>query len=217
MSHSQATVFIVDDDPAVLKSLSRLLRSANLEAVTFTSPEEFLEQHRSHPNCCLVLDLLMPGLSGLELQEALAARKLDIPIVFLSGRGDIPRAVQAIQRGATSFLTKPVDGDTLLMAVEQALGESRAAWQARIEREELEMRIDRLTSRERAVMIHVVAGKLNKQIAADLGIAEKTVKVHRARMMRKMDVVSVASLVRLAERAGDLLAEDRKDAQSHPD
>lgn len=204
MSDPQARVFIVDDDPRVLKSLSRLLRSADLEPVAFSSPQEFLDQHVALPGCCLVLDLSMPGLDGFQLQKALAARNETIPIIFLTGHGNIPKAVEALRSGAVNFLTKPVDEKALLGAIDEALRKARDAWNAKMEREDVQTRMQRLTARERMVMAEVVQGKLNKQIAGDLGIAEKTVKVHRARVMQKMDVVSLADLVRLVERAGNM-------------
>jgi FixJ family two-component response regulator len=202
MNHSPATVFVVDDDPAVLKSLARLLRSARMEVATFHSPREFLERHDPRAPGCLVLDVAMPGLNGLELQEALVAKGGALPIVFLTGHGDIPMSVQAMKRGAVDFLTKPVNDDDLLKAVGLAIEKDRSQRQARAEVTEIQQRLATLTPREREVMEHVVAGQLNKQTAADLGTVEKTIKVHRARVMDKMKVQSVAELVRLAERAG---------------
>lgn len=200
MSSSRPTVFIVDDDPRVLKSLTRLLRSADLGPVPFSSPEEFLVQHAATRDCCVVLDLAMPGLNGLQLQEAITARDETLPIIFLSGHANIPAAVDALRRGAVNFLTKPVDDQTLLAAIHEALEKSRVAWQAKLEREDLQARLGLLTNREREVMDEIILGKLNKQIAGDLAISEKTVKVHRARVMRKMDLMSVAELVRLVGR-----------------
>ena len=196
------TVFIVDDDPAVLKSLARLLRSARLDVATFNSPREFLERHDPSAPGCLVLDVAMPGLNGLELQEALAAKGSEVPIIFLTGHGDIPMSVQAMKRGALDFLTKPVNDEDLLKAVHVAIEKDRLQRQTRAEVAEIEQRLATLTPREREVMEHVISGQLNKQTAADLGTVEKTIKVHRARMMEKMKVQSVAELVRLAERVG---------------
>ena len=193
-----ATVFVVDDDPAVLKSLSRLLRSARLDVATFGSPREFLERHDSIAPGCLVLDVAMPGLNGLELQEALTKKGSELPIVFLTGHGDIPMSVQAMKRGAVDFLTKPVNDEDLLKAVHAAIEQDRVARQARAELDEIQQRLATLTPREREVLEHVIAGQLNKQTAADLGTVEKTIKVHRARVMEKMMVQSVAELVRLA-------------------
>jgi FixJ family two-component response regulator len=196
------TVFIVDDDPAVLKSLSRLLRAARLAVVTFPSPQDFLARHDPGLPGCLVLDVAMPGLNGLELQQALIAGGHELPIVFLTGHGDIPMSVQAMKRGAVDFLTKPVNDDDLLKAIHAAFEQDRLQRQVRAEVAEIRQRLASLTPREREVLEHVIAGHLNKQTAADLGTAEKTIKVHRARVMEKMKVQSVAELVHLAERAG---------------
>jgi len=200
--NSPATVFIVDDDPAVLKSLSRLLRSAGLAVATFPSPREFLDRHDPALPGCLVLDIAMPGLNGLELQQELVARGHELPIIFLTGHGDIPMSVQAMKRGAVDFLTKPVDDEALLKAVSVALEKDRHQRQVRAGIAEIQQRLATLTPREREVLEHVIAGQLNKQTAGDLGTAEKTIKVHRARVMEKMKVDSVAELVRLCERAG---------------
>jgi FixJ family two-component response regulator len=196
------TVFIVDDDSAVLKSLARLLRSARLNVMAFGSPQEFLERHDPRAPGCLVLDLAMPGLNGLELQAALTVKGSAIPIIFLTGHGNIPTSVQAMKRGALDFLTKPVNDDDLLKAVQAAIEKDRLARIARAELEDIQARLDSLTPREREVLTHVVSGQLNKQTAVDLGTVEKTIKVHRGRVMEKMKVQSVAELVRLAERAG---------------
>jgi FixJ family two-component response regulator len=201
MSNAMPTVVVVDDDPAVLKSLSRLLRAAGLNVATFGSPQEFLEQHDPRVPGCLVLDVAMPGLNGLELQEALATKGSAIPIVFLTGHGDVPTSVQAMKRGALDFLTKPVNDDHLLEAIRVAIEKDCSARQARAELDDLLERLATLTPREREVLTHVVSGQLNKQIANDLGTVEKTIKVHRARVMEKMKVASLADLVRLVERA----------------
>lgn len=202
MSQVEPTVFIVDDDPAVLKSLSRLLRASQFTVVTFGSPQEFLERHDPHTPGCLVLDVAMPGLNGLELQEALRAKGSAIPIIFLTGHGDIPMSVQAMKSGALDFLTKPVHDKDLVKAVEAALEKDRIERQSRAELDDIQKRLATLTPREREVLVHVISGQLNKQIALDLGTVEKTIKVHRARVMEKMKVGSVAELVRLTERAG---------------
>ena len=202
MSQVEPTVFIVDDDPAVLKSLSRLLRASQFNVVTFGSPQEFLERHDPHTPGCLVLDVAMPGLNGLELQEALRVKGSAIPIIFLTGHGDIPMSVQAMKGGALDFLTKPVHDEDLLKAVVAALEKDRIERQSRAELDDIQERLATLTPREREVLIHVVSGQLNKQIAYALGTVEKTIKVHRARVMEKMKVGSVAELVRLTERAG---------------
>ena len=196
------SVFVVDDDPAVLKGLARVLRSARLEVVTFSSPHEFLEQHDPHAPGCLVLDVAMPGLNGLELQEALKVKGSAIPIIFLTGHGDIPMSVRAMKSGALDFLTKPVNDEDLLRAVNSAFEKDRIERRSRAELDEIQQRLSTLTPREREVLTHVVSGQLNKQIANDLGTVEKTIKVHRARVMEKMKVNSVAELVRLTERLG---------------
>jgi FixJ family two-component response regulator len=196
------TVFVVDDDTAVLKSLSRLLRSAGLAVATFSSPRDFLDRHDPNTPGCLVLDVAMPGLNGLELQQALKARGPDPAIIFLTGHGDIPMSVNAMKRGAVDFLTKPVNDDDLLKAIRVAIEKDRLQRQADAEVTEIQQRLATLTPREREVMHHVISGHLNKQTAADLGTVEKTIKVHRARVMEKMKVHSVAELVHLAERAG---------------
>jgi FixJ family two-component response regulator len=197
-----ATVFVVDDDAAVLKGLARLLRSAGLTVAAFASPREFLDRHDPNAPGCVVLDVAMPGLSGLELQQTLMARGQELAIIFLTGHGDIPMSVKAMKHGAVDFLTKPVDDDALLRAVRVAIEKDRVQRQARAEIAEIQQRLATLTPREREVLHHVISGHLNKQTAADLGTVEKTIKVHRARVMEKMKVHSVAELVHLAERAG---------------
>jgi FixJ family two-component response regulator len=200
MTLPRERVFVVDDEPAVRKSLSRLLRSAGFEALTFGSPEEFLRQVPADASGCLILDISMPGLDGLALQREMASRGSGLPVVFLTGHGDIPRSVQAMKGGATDFLSKPVDDEILIRAVRQALDAERDGRQARRELADLERRLDNLTAREREILEGVVAGKLNKQIAGDLGITEKTVKVHRGRVMEKMEASSLAELVHLIDR-----------------
>ena len=202
MTVTVPTVFLVDDDPAVLKSLSRLLRSVGLEVATFSSPHDFLEQHDPRAPGCLVLDMAMPGLNGLELQKALNTKGSAIPIVFLTGQGDVHGSVLAMKSGALDFLTKPVNDDQLISVIHQAFEKDSIARAARAELDDIRQRLATLTPREREVLTHVVSGQLNKQIANDLGTVEKTIKVHRARVMEKMKVGSVAELVRLAERAG---------------
>jgi FixJ family two-component response regulator len=202
VSATRERVFVVDDDPAVLRSLGRLLRSAGFESLTFSSPEEFLRLVGPGAAGCLILDLAMPGLDGFEIQRELSARGSELPVVFVTGHGDIPKTVEAMKKGASDFLTKPVDDEVLLRAVRRALESGRAARQSRFELARARERLARLTSREREVLDGVVAGRLNKQIAADLGITEKTVKVHRGRVMEKMEAASLADLVRLAERLG---------------
>jgi FixJ family two-component response regulator len=195
-------VYLVDDDAAVLRSLTRLLRSAGYDAAAYGSAETFLRELAPDAEGCVVLDLSMPGLDGLALQRELSARGGALPVVFVSGRGDVPKSVHAMKEGAIDFLTKPVKSAALLAAVEKALGRARERREGRREGESLRGRIETLTPREREVMEGVAAGLLNKQIAGRLGIAEQTVKVHRARVMEKMGAESLADLVRLADRAG---------------
>jgi len=193
-------VFIVDDDPAVLKALTRLMQSAGFEARPFGAADEFLKAYEPRAGGCIVLDLSMPGRDGLAIQDALAERGSELPVIFLTGHGDVPRSVRAMKGGAVDFLSKPIDDEVLLRAVRDALradGERRGG---REERERVRERLATLTERERQVLDGVVAGKLNKQIAGALGIAEKTVKVHRGRVMEKMGATSVADLVRMLER-----------------
>ncbi len=193
-------VFVVDDEAPVRKALSRLLRAAGIAVAAFASPEEFLAQYDRHMPGCLVLDLMMPGFNGLELQRTLDKKGSMLPIIFLSGRGDVPNSVQAMKGGAIDFLTKPVNDKDLLAAVRAAIERDGVSRREQAELTEIRARLATLTPREHEVLEHVVTGKLNKQIAAKLGTAEKTIKVHRARVMAKMKVQSVAELVRLAER-----------------
>jgi FixJ family two-component response regulator len=202
VSSSSDRILLVDDEPAVRRSLSRLLRAAGFVPVEFGSPEEFLRDLRADAAGCAIFDVSMPGLDGLELQRVIASRGISLPIVFLTGRGDIPQSVRAMKEGAVDFLTKPVDGEVLLDAVRQALERGRATRDARAAVAAIQGRFETLTEREREVFDGVLAGRLNKQIAAGIGISEKTVKVHRGRMMEKMAADSVAELVHLAARAG---------------
>ena len=191
-------VNVVDDDALVLRSLGRVLRSAGFSVRTFLSSKDFLAQSRSGQSGCLVLDLSMPGVDGLELQQALASSGDPCPVVFLSGHADIAASVRAMKAGAVDFLTKPVDREKLLAAVRTAISRERSARAEREARDSISIRVAALTPREREVLDGVVAGKLNKEIAAELGTAEKTVKVHRARVMKKMRAGSLAELVVLA-------------------
>jgi FixJ family two-component response regulator len=202
MNSLAPTVFIVDDDASVVKALARLLRSAGLNTATFASPQEFIDHHDQKAPGCLVLDVEMPRMNGLELQRALIDQGNELPVIFLTGNGDIPMSVRAIKQGAVDFLTKPVNDNDLIAAIHDAIEKDRIARQTRAKLSELQQRLATLTPREREVMSHVVSGKLNRQIAADLGTVEKTIKVHRAHLMAKLKVRSVAELVKLAERLG---------------
>jgi FixJ family two-component response regulator len=204
LTAATATVFAVDDDPSVLRALTRLISAASLEARAYPSPAAFLQSHDPAIPGCLVLNLALPGLDGLELQQALADSDCKRPIVFITGRGDIPTSVRAMKSGAVDFLTKPVNDRDLLAAVHHAIERDRVAREAQVEMGALKQRLASLTPREREVLVHVVAGRLNKQIAADLGTVEKTInnKVHRVQIMEKMEVRSLADLVRIAERPG---------------
>ena len=202
MNTAEPTVFLVDDDASVLKAISRLLRGGGFNVITYDSPRKFLEHCNGTMPGCAVLDVAMPGLDGLKLQEELAAKGAALPIIFLSGQGDIPMSVQAMRRGAIDFLTKPVRKDDLEAAVRTAIERDQSQRLVRAELNDIQVRLAALTPREHEVLEHVIAGHLNKEAAAELGVAEKTVKVHRARVMGKMRVQSVAELVHLAERAG---------------
>jgi FixJ family two-component response regulator len=196
------TVFIVDDDAGVLKALSRLLRANGYATRSYASPLEFLAHHDATVPGCTVLDVAMPDLDGLELQQALTAAAAPRPIIFITGKGDIPTSVRAMKAGAIDFLTKPVSDKDLLAAIARAEALDTESRQIHAERASIEAKIATLTPREREVLAHVVAGRLNKQIAGDLGTVEKTIKVHRGRMMEKLGVCTVAELVRMAEKAG---------------
>jgi FixJ family two-component response regulator len=193
-------VYVVDDDAGVLRSLCRLLRSAGYEPAPFGSAGDFLGALPADASGCVVLDLSMPDFDGLALQRELSGRA-PLPVVFVSGRGDVPKSVSAMKQGAVDFLTKPVKSAPLLAAIEKALALDRERRRYGRAAEEVRARIESLTPREREVLEGVVAGKLNKQIAGSLGIAEQTVKVHRARVMDKMGVSSLAELVRHMDRA----------------
>lgn len=202
MSQLPRTVYLVDDDPEVLRALERLLTSAGLSVSSHPSPEAFLAAFDRHARGCLVLDLAMPGLTGLDLQRALEQQASELPVIFLTGRGDIATTVQAMKHGALDFLTKPVDDATLLAAIDAALAKQEVLAREHDERDQVLATLAALTPREREVLERVVAGRLNKQIAGDLGLSEKTVKFHRGNLMHKLGVRTVADLVRLAHRGG---------------
>jgi FixJ family two-component response regulator len=202
MSAPKAIVFVVDDDEAVRKSLASLIRSAGLEVETFASAQKFLESPRADVQSCLVLDVKLPGLSGLGLQKRMAEINLEIPIVFITGHGDIPTSVRAMKGGAVEFLTKPFRDQDLLDAIQEALQRDESTRRRQAEIAELRERYDSLTPREQEVMALVVSGLLNKQAAAQLGVSEVTIKVHRGQVMQKMRAESLADLVRMSERLG---------------
>lgn len=202
MSRRAGTVYLIDDDAAVLKALRRLLASAGYGVKTFERASDFLESPKGEGPACMVLDLQMPGLGGLDLQRELAARGMGLPVIFLTGHGDIPQTVRALKAGAFDFLTKPVPSRALLEAIGSAIKADSARRKEDDEVGAIRARLATLTPREHEVLRRVISGKLNKQTAFEMGIVEKTVKFHRAQVMRKLGVDSLAELVLLADRAG---------------
>jgi FixJ family two-component response regulator len=200
MSDHSGTVYVLDDEPEMVKALTRLLKLKGFEVQGYTSASAFLEDFRTGNDACLVLDVAMPELDGLELQQHLTLKGILIPIIFLTGHGDIPMSVRAIKAGATEFLTKPVEAGALVEAVQDALRLAAARRQTAAETAAWTARFSTLTPRQREVMQHIVAGQLNKQIAFDLGTGEQNIKLHRAQIMKKMGADSLADLVRIAER-----------------
>ncbi len=204
MSDGDFTVFIVDDDPGVLRALARLLAAAGHRARTFASPEAFLSQHDPAEPGCAVFDVAMPEVDGLELQRLLFDAGIERPIIFVTGQGDIPTSVRAMRAGAADFLTKPFRHQDLLAAIRGAIGKDQQLRPVQAEKDALQNRLATLTPREREVFDRVLKGLLNKQIAGELGASEQTVKVHRGRVMQKMQVSSVAELVQAAVKIGVL-------------
>ena len=202
MTESEAIVYVIDDDAQTRESLKNLMRSVGLHAEVFASAQDFLRSKRPDVPACLVLDVRLRGLSGLDLQKRMAEAKIEVPIIFITGYGDIPMTVQAMKAGAVEFLTKPFRNQELLDAIQQALERDRTTREQRAKNDELYDRYDSLTPREREVMTLVVAGLLNKQIAGELGTSETTVKNHRHQLMKKMGADSVAELVKMAYKLG---------------
>jgi FixJ family two-component response regulator len=202
MTEKRATVFVVDDDASMRRSLDTLLRSVGLEVHLFSSAQEFMQAERPDAPGCLVLDVRLPGMSGLAFQQELAKAGIALPVIFITGHGDVPMTVRAMKAGAAEFLTKPFDDQVLLDAIDAAIERDRARRRDTAGLAEVQGRYRTLTEREREVMQFVVAGRVNKQIAAELGLSLVTVKVHRGQVMRKMLARSVAELVRMADRLG---------------
>jgi FixJ family two-component response regulator len=202
MPESEPAVLVIDDDPALLASLGRLLRSVGLDSRLFASASDFLKADRPNGPTCIVLDVRLPGRSGLDFQRELAAADIQIPIIFITGHGDIPMSVQAMKGGAIEFLTKPFRDQVLIDAVQHGLALDRARRDRERALDTLSSRFKLLTARERDVMAHVVKGRLSKQIAGDFGVSEGTVKVHRSNLMRKMNIRSLAELGRAADKLG---------------
>jgi FixJ family two-component response regulator len=202
MSEDRAVAFVIDDDPSMRRSLDSLLRSVGLDVHLFSSAQEFMHAERPDAPGCLVLDVRLPGMSGLAFQQELVERDVALPIIFLTGHGDVPMTARAMKAGAAEFLTKPFDEQVLLDAVHAAIERDRARRRDAARVAELKARYRALTERERQVMTFVVAGRVNKQIAAELGLSLVTVKVHRGQVMRKMLARSVPELVRMADRLG---------------
>ena len=202
MKQPDSIVYVVDDDFSVREAIKSLIRSVGLRVETFGTAQEFLKSARPDAPGCVVLDVRLPGLSGLDLQRELAANGINLPVIFITGHGDIPMSVRAMKAGALEFLTKPFRDQDLLDAIQQALERDRGARQQRLETAELRERFDSLTAREREVMGLVVSGLLNKQIAGELGTSEVTIKIHRSQVMKKMGAGSLAELVRMTEKLG---------------
>ena len=200
MTSFDAIVFVVDDDPLIRDALEQLIKSVGLKAYTFSSAREFLEEDLPDGPCCLILDIRMPGLSGLDLQDELAKKALTIPVIFITGHGTVPMSVRAMKAGAVDFIQKPFEDQELLDAIHSALERNRQTRMEQAEIREIKRRVESLTPREHEVLLLVTAGKPNKQIAYDLKLSENTVKTHRAHVMQKMKAESLADMVRFTEK-----------------
>jgi FixJ family two-component response regulator len=207
MNELEPMVFVVDDDDSVRKATQRLIRSVGMKVETFENAKDFLKHPEYKGACCLILDIKMPGLSGLDLQEELLKAGLTFPIIFMTGHGTVPMSVRAMKAGAIDFLEKPFEDQALLDLITNAIESDIQEKRINAKKSELKQRFESLTPREKEIFALVVTGKLNKQVASQLGISEKTVKIHRGRMMHKLGIVSVAELVRLCEKTGIAPAE----------
>ncbi|MGV8120980.1 MAG: response regulator transcription factor [Candidatus Xenobiia bacterium LiM19] len=202
MDDTSPMIYIVDDDPSVLKSLTRLISTEGYDVTPFTRAGDFLEHTKPHGPSCLVLDLNLPDQGGLDVQEEMSRRNLTLPIVFITGCGSISESVRAMKKGAVDFLTKPLEGEALIEAIRQALEKQKSSGIEETELSSFRERVESLSKRQREIFDGIIRGRLNKQIASDLGIKEKTVKVHRGLVMEKLEAENFAELVRLAEKAG---------------
>ncbi len=209
MKNADPIVFVIDDDEAVRESVKKLIASVGLRAETFGSTRDFLSAERPKAPACLILDVRLPDVSGLEFQRDLAAANVEIPIIFITGHADVPMSVRAMKAGAVEFLTKPFRGQELLDAIQEAIAKDRAAWSGRAQTEELRVKYNSLTAREKEVLELVAAGLLNKQVGAELGTSELTIKTHRGHVMQKMEAASLADLVRMFEQLKPFLTKNK--------
>jgi len=209
MKNAEPIVFVIDDDEAVRESVKKLIASVGLRAETFGSTRDFLSAKRPEAPACLILDVRLPDVSGLEFQRDLAGANIEIPIIFITGHADVPMSVRAMKAGAVEFLTKPFRGQELLDAIQEAIAKDRAAWSGRAQTAELRARYNSLTAREKEVLELVASGLLNKQVGAELGTSELTIKTHRGHVMQKMEAASLADLVRMFEQLKPFLAKNK--------